>query len=132
MPAIVGAPAQGLPCADITFRSRHQRRSAIGSMILFDEMGTAVGKHGDRPARVERKNLIVRPAVVRGPRAIARTVGRRLVVVDGAFQGTATEFGGPDTPLPLSGSAHRLMARLPLGVLASAAMFAMSGYFDFV
>src|SRR4051812_5755224 len=53
-----------------------------------------------------------------------------LLITD--FRPPATEFGGPDTPLPLSGSAQRLIARLPLGVFASGAIFAMSGYFDFV
>src|SRR5689334_14768131 len=34
----------------------------------------------------------------------------------------AVAFGGPETPLPLSGSAQRFNARLPLGVGVSAAL----------
>src|SRR5436305_891884 len=55
-----------------------------------------------------------------------------LLLLIGFLSAPAREFGGPETPLPLSGSAQRSMARLPLGVLASAAMSVMSGYFDFV
>lgn len=39
----------------------------------------------------------------------------------------ATVLGGPETPLPVSGSAQRLFARLPLGVLTSAFPAAIVG-----
>src|SRR6476660_7631570 len=64
-----------------------------------------------------------------------QSVGPRfgvLLLLIGFLTAPATEFGGPETPLPVSGSAQRLSARLPLGVFASSAIFVMSGYFDFV
>src|SRR3954470_20210941 len=64
-----------------------------------------------------------------------QSVGPRtgvLLLLIGLFTAPAAEFGGPETPLPVSGSAQRSIARLPLGVLASSAILAMSGYFDFV
>src|SRR3954452_10358681 len=55
-----------------------------------------------------------------------------LLLLIGFLTAPATELGGPDTPLPLSGSAQRSSERFPLGVLVSGAMSVMSGYFDFV
>src|SRR3954463_535660 len=48
--------------------------------------------------------------------AVWLTYGPGLFWKYGLF---GSPVGGPDTPLPVSGSAHRLMARLPLGLTST-------------
>ena len=63
------------------------------------------------PRRMHAEDLAVGSAIAIGPWATARTVGRRVVIVDDGLRGAAVEFERPETLIDLSGSAQRFVAR---------------------
>src|SRR5438045_4206007 len=117
----------------MSFSARVTRNlSVVGSMVSSRKCALPSAKTAIAPLGWKEKISSLGPQLLVDQGQSAGPNCGVLLLLIGLLRAPATELGGPETPLPLSGSAQRSMARLPLGHLASGAMSMMSAYFDFV